>query len=48
VKYLSEIKNNSSKRYIIRSIRKYGIENFKFEIIENAASELKLNNTRFR
>ncbi len=32
--YLSEIKTHKDTRYIIRSMRKYGINNFKFQVLE--------------
>jgi group I intron endonuclease len=43
LKYLSEIRNGKSKQYIIRTLKKYGIENFTFDIIDKAGSEIELN-----
>lgn len=40
---MSDIKKDTPSQYITRSIKKYGIENFIFEIIDIANSKIELN-----
>lgn len=42
-KHLNESNNSSSERPILRAIKKYGINNFKIEIIDNAETQEELD-----